>query len=120
MVDGALSPTEGVERDLDVCAILDKRVVDVAALGLFEVEEAGASRPVPDDKLSVRLGKIEASLSRLGNARVEYRPSTQGTFPSWRSLARTYSSLGGQRNPASLHRRRRGRTPCRGRAKPAE
>ena len=49
VVDLALSPALAVERDPDVflLARLEKRVVDVAALGLFEVEEAGASRPVP-------------------------------------------------------------------------
>ena len=52
VVDLALSPAFAVESDSDVFLLARLvRVVDVAALGLFEVEEAGASRPVPGDKL---------------------------------------------------------------------
>ena len=51
MVDLALSLALAVERDPDVFLLARLEVVDVAALGLFEVEEAGASRPVPGDKL---------------------------------------------------------------------
>ena len=48
VVDWALSPACAVERGRDVYLLARLvRVVDVAALGLFEVEEAGASRPVP-------------------------------------------------------------------------